>query len=110
MFKVGKLLTMALAAMALCVAQAAPRNAAAAPVFRPPAVPLVTFDPYMSIWSEANTLTSHRTRYWDGRVQSLVSLVRIDGKAYRIWCQSTERITALWGHSRRLLRRCVKSA
>ncbi len=84
MFKVGKLLTMTLAAMALCVAQAAPRNAAAAPVFRPPAVPLVTFDPYMSIWSEANTLTSHRTRYWDGRVQSLVSLVRIDGKAYRI--------------------------
>ncbi len=84
MIKVGKLLAMALAAVALCAAQAAVHRAVAAPVFRPPAVPLVTFDPYMSIWSEANTLTSHRTRYWDGRVQSLVSLVRIDGTTYRI--------------------------
>ena len=58
--------------------------ARAAPAFRPPAVPLVTFDPYMSIWSENNHLANHRTRYWDGRIQSLVSLVRIDGKAYRL--------------------------
>ena len=56
----------------------------AAPAFRPPAVPLVTFDPYMSIWSENNHLADHRTRYWDGRIQSLVSLVRIDGTTYRL--------------------------
>lgn len=56
----------------------------AAAAFRPPAVPLAVFDPYMSIWSEANHLADHQTRFWDGRVQSLVSLVRIDGKAYRL--------------------------
>ena len=52
--------------------------------FRPPAVPLAVFDPYMSIWSEASNLPDHQTRFWDGRVQSLVSLVRVDGKTYRL--------------------------
>jgi hypothetical protein len=60
------------------------QNAPPARAFRPPAVPLVTFDPYMSIWSGNNNLASHPTRYWDGRVQNLVSLVRIDGKTYRV--------------------------
>jgi hypothetical protein len=58
--------------------------AAAIPAFRPPAVPLVTFDPYMSIWSEADHLTDSSTVYWDGNDQSLISLVRIDGTIYRV--------------------------
>src|SRR5580658_640148 len=51
---------------------------------RPPAVPLVTFDPYLSIWSEADKLTDKNTQHWTHREQSLVSLIRIDGKAYRL--------------------------
>jgi hypothetical protein len=47
-------------------------------------VPLVTFDPYLSIWSAADHLTDRHTQHWTAREQSLVSLVRIDGKAYRI--------------------------
>ncbi|HSU52749.1 MAG TPA: DUF4965 domain-containing protein [Candidatus Dormibacteraeota bacterium] len=51
---------------------------------RPPAVPLVTFDPYLSIWSGADRLTDAPTRHWTRREHSLVSLLRIDGKAYRL--------------------------
>jgi hypothetical protein len=52
--------------------------------FRPPAVPLVTFNPFLSIWSEADHLTDNATRHWTRREHSLVSLIRIDGKAYRL--------------------------
>jgi hypothetical protein len=51
---------------------------------RPPAVPLVTFDPYLSIWSDADTLTERNTIHWTHRNHSLASLIRIDGKAFRL--------------------------
>lgn len=52
--------------------------------FRPPAVPLVTFDPYLSIWSDADRLTERNTLHWTKREHSLVSLLRVDGQAYRL--------------------------
>jgi len=59
-------------------------SAAAERTFRPPAVPLVTSDPYLSIWSEADQLTDAPTRHWTRREHALVSLIRIDGQAYRL--------------------------
>ncbi len=55
-----------------------------AETLRPPAVPLVTFDPYLSIWSEADKLTDDNTRHWTHREHSLASLIRIDGKTFRL--------------------------
>ncbi len=52
--------------------------------FRPPSVPLVTFDPYLSIWSGADRLTDRPTQHWTKRTHSLISLIRVDGAAYRL--------------------------
>ena len=63
--------------------------------FRPPAVPLVTFDPFLSIWSPADRLTDATTHHWTRREQPLISLIRIDGHTYRLMGTSPSALSAM---------------
>ena len=52
--------------------------------FRPAAVPLLTVDPYFSIWSAADRLGDDCPRHWTGRPASIYLAVELDGKRYPI--------------------------
>ncbi len=62
---------------------------------RPPAVPLVTHDPYFSIWSPNDKLTDGRTCHWTGRPHSLAAMVLVDGKPFRIMGAEPKEVPAL---------------
>ena len=84
-----------LASLALCVGVVVPTFAQNSVTFRPPAVPLVASDPMLSIWSEADHLNDDVTRHWTHKDMSLVSLIRVDGKTYRLMGKSPSDAPAL---------------
>lgn len=49
---------------------------------RPPAYPLVTVDPYTSVWSTTDYLYDQPTKHWTGKPHPLNGVLRVDGKAY----------------------------
>ena len=69
-------------------------HAASENTFRPPSVPLVTFDPFLSIWSPADHLTDRPTQHWTRREHALVSLIRVDGQVFRLMGATPKEVPA----------------
>ena len=50
---------------------------------RAPSYPLITVDPYFSVWSPSNALSGSVTCHWTGKPNTIVGAAEIDGTTYR---------------------------
>lgn len=55
-----------------------------------PAYPLITHDPYFSIWSTTDELAASDTKHWSGKSHSLTGLLKVDGVVYRFLGNSSD--------------------
>ncbi len=49
---------------------------------RAPAYPLITVDPYFSVWAMTDRLTDDDTKHWTGKPNTIRAYVTIDGEKY----------------------------
>ena len=49
---------------------------------RAPAIPLITVDPFFTVWSADNVLNHSKTEHWSGKGNSIIGSAFIDGKEF----------------------------
>ena len=49
---------------------------------RAPAIPLITVDPYFSVWAADSVINHSKTEHWSGKGNSIIGTVNIDGEKF----------------------------
>ncbi len=75
--------------------------------FKPVAYPLITVDPFFSVWSMDDRLDSNVTKHWTGIPAPIYLAVKIDGIMYRI-CGFDKKNVNRYGGTKRMLQTDVK--
>ena len=62
---------------------------------RAPSYPLITIDPFFSVWSPADRLTDVDTAHWTGYTNAILGTAEIDGKPYRFMGKERDGVPAM---------------